>query len=174
MVRRVSGIVLAAFVVAGLVVDLAACGDKFLRPGRSARQAKYAAAYPSAILLVKSPRAKDSVVKEWQKMLKAAGHKSRIASSPEEVAAAVASQPYDLVIADYGYLLRLKPAIESAATTPHVLPVMSQSSQQTLAAVRGEFYSVIDPATMSPVEALQEIDRLMEHRLRTAVRTETH
>ncbi len=59
-------------------VDLGACGDKFLRPGRSGRWQNYAAIHPATILLYQSATAKPEVMKDWQLMLKRAGHKSLV------------------------------------------------------------------------------------------------
>ena len=76
MLRRM----LAAGVVATVAltaIDLGACGDKFLRPGRSGRWQNYAAMHPAAILLYQSATAKPEVLKAWQAMLKKAGPNRR-------------------------------------------------------------------------------------------------
>ena len=54
--------------------DLSACGDKFLRAGRSARQKNYAAAYPASILILKSATSTPEGLEYWRKILKQAGH----------------------------------------------------------------------------------------------------
>ena len=82
-------------------IELAACGDKFLRPGRSGRWQTYAAMHPAAILLYQSPTAKPEVIKAWQAMLKKAGHKSQVVRTGDDFTRTVAAAQYDVVIADY-------------------------------------------------------------------------
>ena len=72
-------------------IDLGACGDKFLRAGRSGRLKHYAAMYPASIVLYQSATAKPAVVKQWQTMLKQAGHKPVVVRTGDELSRTVAS-----------------------------------------------------------------------------------
>ena len=56
-------LILIAMFAAGSV-DLGACGDKFLRVGRSARFRRYAAVYPASILIYKPVDATPAGMKE--------------------------------------------------------------------------------------------------------------
>lgn len=164
MFRRAMVAGLAGLVVVTTALDAGACGDKFLRPGRSSRQARYAAAYPASILLVKSSRSTSSGLKDWQKMLKKAGHTSLVVDGRPGVSKALAGQSYDLVIADYRDLAGLDAALPTTAARPGVLPVLSKTTQALEAQARAEYHSVINPSAMSPFQALQEIDRAMAFR----------
>lgn len=165
-IRRATVAGMATVMLVSMTSDSIACGDKFLRPGRSTRQARYAAAYPASILLVKSARSSASGLKDWQKMLKKAGHSSQVVDGGPGISRAVAGQAYDLVIADYGEVAGLGPALETMAARPGVLPVLNKSTQANETQVRAEYHSVINPASMTPFQALQEIDQLMEFRIK--------
>ena len=69
----VVSLVVAAFASAS--ADLCACGDKFLRIGRSARFRGYAAVHPSSILIYKPANSTPAGIKEFEALLKRAGHK---------------------------------------------------------------------------------------------------
>jgi len=161
------GIVVALAVVASQIADLDACGDKFLRAGRSARMSKYAAMYRATILLYPSPTARPQVVSQWQKMLKDAGHDPHVVARSVDLSAVVASRQYDLVITDYGSAARVRSEVTAAASKAGVLPVLGDSSQTTTTRAEAEFEHVIN-TNMTQRETLAEIDHVMEVRLRKA------
>jgi hypothetical protein len=164
-IRRaaITGMAVVMFASAGS--DAFACGDKFLRPGRSSRQARYAAAYPASILIVKSARSNANGLKDWQKMLKKAGHSSLVVDGAG-VSKALAGQSYDVLIADYNDAVSLGPALQAIPAKPGLLPVLNKTSESLEAQARAEFHSVINPSAMTAFQALQEIDQLMEQRLK--------
>jgi hypothetical protein len=164
MIRRALALAVVAALVAP-VVDLQACGDKFLRAGRSPRMKRYAAMYPAVILLYPSASANRDVVDAWQKMLKDAGHKPRLITRRDSLVETVAAGAYDLVITDYGSAARVRSEVLSAPTKPGVLPVLSDSSKASQAKATAEFEHFLDPST-SDREKLAEIDHVMELRLR--------
>jgi hypothetical protein len=166
MLRRTLALAAAAAVLSTQAVDLHACGDKFLRAGRSSRMKGYAAMYPAAILLRPSPAAKPAVVSAWQKMLKDAGHKAQVAPSGVDLATTVAAGAYDLVITDFGSAAQVRMEIMAARSKPGVLPVLSESTKALSARATAEFEHFIDPE-MSNREKLAEIDHIMEARLKT-------
>src|SRR5215510_9988152 len=99
MLRRAVAVLLGAVVVLA-TAQLDACGDKFLRPGRSSRMRSYAAMYRASILLYPSAKADPSVASAWEKMLKHAGHKSQVVKNGD-LEGTLASGKYDLIITDY-------------------------------------------------------------------------
>ena len=165
MLRR--GFALALIVgLAAPVLDLQACGDKFLRAGRSSRMKGYAAMYPASILLYPSANAKPAVVSAWQKMLKDAGHKTQIVTRTASLTSTVASGSYDIVITDYGSAARVRTEVMDARSKPGVLPVLNDSSKSAAAKATAEFQHFLDPE-MTNREKLAEIDHVMELRLKS-------
>jgi hypothetical protein len=160
--------------LAVLSIDLTACGDKFLRPGRSSKWQSYAAMHPASIILLQSASAKPEVAKDWQKMLKHAGHKSLIVAPTDDLSRALASGPYDVVIAAYGDVAKVQSALDGASAKPGVLPVLSKMSKAQLELVKKEYQVVIDAGSMDRYEALLAIDHLMERRLKTPALASRH
>jgi hypothetical protein len=158
--------IVASALLAGSVADLTACGDKFLRAGRSARQRNYAAAYPASILIFKSTYSTPAGLADWQKMLKRAGHDSLVVADGADLAKALAGERYDVVIADYGDVQVVGRVLSQAGTTPGVLPVLRKSSKAVKADARRQFTFLIEAGEMTDVEALKEIDRLMQLRVK--------
>jgi hypothetical protein len=169
MLRR-AFIVAVAVVVSTQLADVQACGDKFLRAGRSSRMKGYAAMYPAAILLYPSPAAKPAVVSAWQKMLKDAGHKAQIVPRGANLAVTVAAGAYDLVITDFGSAVQVRSEVMTARSKPGVLPVLSESTKTLTDRASAEFEHFIDPE-MSNRQKLAEIDHVMEARLKVVQAT---
>src|SRR5688500_3185749 len=100
MRRRIFiGSVIAA--ILGRAIDLSACGDKFLRVGRSARFRRYAAVHPAAILIYSPVNSTRAGIDELKSLLKRAGHKPVALDRAASVSAALTASAYDVVIADY-------------------------------------------------------------------------
>jgi hypothetical protein len=72
MHRRAIVATLVASAIAG-PIDLGACGDKFLRVGRSARYHRYAAIHPASILIYTPATASRKGIGDLEQLLKRAG-----------------------------------------------------------------------------------------------------
>jgi hypothetical protein len=160
--------------VAAFSADLTACGDKFLRPGRSSKWQSYAAMHPASIILLQSAGAKPEVVKDWQKMLKHAGHKPLIVAPTDDLSRALASGPFDVVIAAYGDVAKVRTALDSVPARPGVLPVVTKPSKAQMEEVKKDYQVVIDAGAMDRYQALQAIDHLMESRLKASALASRH
>jgi hypothetical protein len=79
--------------------DLHACGDKYLRIGHAARSGRYIAAHPASVLLYQAPGSVAAAIKDFEKIVRAAGHKAVSVTTPAAAAAAVASGDFDVVLA---------------------------------------------------------------------------
>ena len=97
-------------------VDLGACGDKFLRVGRSARFRRYAAVYPASVLIYTPGNATPAGIREFEALLKRAGHRPVVVDSGTSIPRALAAAPYDLVIADYADAGHIKDDLQSASS----------------------------------------------------------
>jgi hypothetical protein len=150
-------------------IDLIACGDKFLRVGRSARFARYAAVYPAGILIYRPVNSTRAGIDELTALLKRAGHKPVVLDRTASVSAALSASPYDVVIADYMDADRLKADLQSAASKAALLPILNQLSKDIESAAARQYPFLIKPHVMNRYDALAEIDRLMESRSRTGV-----
>src|SRR5512132_4295987 len=104
--------------------DLDACGDKFLRVGRSGRFSRYAAVHPAAILIYSPVNSTRAGIDELKAMLKRAGHKAVALDRAASVSAALAASLYDVVIADYLDAERLEGELRSAASQAALLPIL--------------------------------------------------
>jgi hypothetical protein len=163
--RRLCLVAILTSAMASQVIDLQACGDKFLRPGRSARMNRYAAMYRATILIYPSPTAKPQVVSQWQKMLKDAGHQPHVVGRSTNLSTVVGAGQYDLVITDYGSAERVRTEVAAAASRPGVVPVLNDPSKASTTRAEAEFEHVLH-TDMTPRETLAEIDHVMEVRLR--------
>lgn len=159
-------VLVAVAVAAGLsVADLNACGDKFLRAGRSTRTKGYAAVYPASILIYK-PTAAPKRLKDFEVLLKKAGHKPVALRTESALIDALSSAKYDLVIADYADRASLKEHFRSAKAEPGFLPILHKLTKTQEAEISREFPHLLKPK-MTKYDALDEIDHLMESRRRT-------
>jgi len=163
--RRMFAIGLIAIVTAG-AVDLGACGDKFLRVGRSARFRRYAAAHPAAILIYKPVNSTPAGIGELTAMLKRAGHRPVAVDRGTNISVALANAQYDLVIADYADADRIKSNFQAAAIKPELLPILFKPTKAVEAEADKQYVCLIKPHKMTKYDALAEIDRLMQLRPR--------
>jgi hypothetical protein len=164
---RRCGLVFVALLASLWGTDLNACGDKFLRAGRSTRTKGYAAVYPATILIYK-PTATAKGLEEFQALLKRAGHRSVALTTESALTQALSSAKYDLVIADYADRAILKEHFRSATAEPDFLPILHKPTKAEEAAVAKEFPHLLKPEKMTKYDALDEIDRVMESRRKTA------
>jgi hypothetical protein len=166
MLRGVIAGALAVATFATGSVDLSACGDKFLRAGRSARARGYAAVHPVSILIYKST-ATPKGLKDFQALLKRAGHKS-VAHEEGTLSQALAAANYDVVIADYAEAAAVQAELRSIPSKPGFLPVLSNPTKAAVASASSEFAHLIRPDAMTKYDALAQIDHLMDRRLKEA------
>ncbi len=164
MFRRAVAVVVGALIVFA-TAELTACGDKFLRPGRSSRMRSYAAMYRASILLYPSAKADPAVASAWEKMLKQAGHKSHIVKNGD-LRGALANGKYDLIISDYRDAAKIAEAFHAIPVAPGILPVVSNVSKTVAQDVKKTYEHVIDADAMDRYQALAEIDHVMEVRVK--------
>jgi hypothetical protein len=148
----------------GRSVDVGACGDKFLRVGRSDRFARYAAVYPAAILIYSPINSTRGGIEEFKAFLKRAGHKPVALDRASSVPTALTASPYDVVIGDYLDADRLKVDLHSAASHAVLLPILHNASKAVEISASQQYPFLIKLQTMTKHDALAEIDRLMESR----------
>jgi hypothetical protein len=161
--RRLIAIGLITIATVG-AVDLGACGDKFLRVGRSARFRRYAAVHPAAILIYKPANSTPAGIDELTSLLKRAGHRPIAVDRGTNLSLAFARAQYDLVIADYADADRIKSNLQAAAIKPELLPILLNSSKAVEAEAEKQYACLIKPHKMTKYDALAEIDRLMQLR----------
>jgi hypothetical protein len=153
----------------GRSIDIGACGDKFLRVGRSARFTRYAAVHPAGILIYPPAGSTRSGIDELKALLKRAGHKPVVLERTAMVSTALTASSYDVVIADYVDADRLKGDLQSAASNAALLPILNQPSKDIESAATRQYRFLIKPYAMTKYDALAEIDRLMESRSQTGL-----
>ena len=161
--RRVLVIGVIAMVIASSV-DLGACGDKFLRVGRSARFRRYAAVHPAAILILSPANSTRAGIQELQTILKQAGHRPVAVEHGMSIVSALAAAQYDIVIADYADADRIKRDIQTTASKPQVLPILYKPTKAVEAEAEKQYACLIKPHAMTKYDALAEIDRLIDLR----------
>jgi hypothetical protein len=165
--RRAFALVLIATFAAGSV-DLGACGDKFLRVGRSARFRRYAAVYPASILIYTPANATAAGMKEFETLLKRAGHKPVAVKSGTSIPSALAAAQYDVVIADYADASQIKDDVQSASSKPELLPILYKPTKAVEADAEKQYAFLLKPHEMTKYDALAEIDRLMQVKRQSA------
>jgi hypothetical protein len=166
MLRHLFVIAVAATTLGSGSADLRACGDKFLRIGRSERFRGYAAVHPSSILIYTPTNSTPAGIKDLEALLKRAGHKTLAVENGARLSQVFAAAKYDIVIADYADTGKIKEELQSVASRPGLLPILYKSSKAVAAEAAKEYHSLIRPDAMSKHDALAEIDRLMELRLK--------
>jgi len=159
--RHVFALGLIATLAAGSV-DLGACGDKFLRVGRSSRFRRYAAVHPASILIYKPVNSTPSGIEEFTTLLKRAGHKPVAVDNGTNLARALAAAQYDVIIADYADASRIAGDLQAVPSKPGFLPILYKPSQAVETEAAKRYVYMIRPDAMTKYDALAEIDRFME------------
>jgi hypothetical protein len=165
--RRVFVIALTA-TVAAASIDLGACGDKFLRVGRSARFRRYAAVHPANILIYPPVNSTRRGIEELSGLLKQAGHKPVAVDRGASIAGVLAAARYDVVIADYADASQIEATLQAVPSKPELLPILDKPAKAVEAEAERQYGCVLKPHAMTKFDALAEIDRLMELKLRGA------
>src|SRR6185295_16734601 len=143
MRRRAIAVVTTAIALFCISADLGACGDKFLRIGRSARLKNYNSIHPASILLYRKATSKDKDVKDFEAQLKKAGHKAVVVPHGSAIATLVSTGKFDLIIADRKDMEALKAELRSVTAPPGFVPLVDKPSKEYLAQVTKEYHCVL-------------------------------
>jgi DNA-binding NtrC family response regulator len=165
-------LIVLSVVVPLLSTSLAsACGDKLLVLGRGARFQAVTADYPASILFYVNPDAPGSEKVEFtqlQGIMRQAGHRFRSVRGREELAVALKTARFDIVLADFDDASRLEKAIQASPSQPLLLPWVYQETKAD--AQRAKFslkqakerYRFALSAPFKVGNFLSTIDRTME------------
>ena len=167
MYRRLLASIVLAVAAASASADLTACGDKFLRVGRSQRNRNYAAVHAVSILLY-TPDATAKGLKEFEAFLKNAGHTTVAIRDRALLSNALTAARYDLIITDYANIPALRQQFERGPGEPAVLPILHKPTKLQEKQAVDEYHCIIKPEDMTKFDALAEIDHLMDFRLKQA------
>jgi len=147
-------------------VDLAACGDKYLRlatrlgPG-------YTAEHRATLLIYMPPgSAVPAAAKSLRlhEALKRAGHSVYTVENEADLATTLAKRPYDIVVVDGATVGTLASRLQRAPGRPSLIPIFDkQQSRQQLAEARTRLGCLI-AAREKVVYAVAEIDHVMDLR----------
>jgi hypothetical protein len=170
MLRRLSLVLLILITVASAGTDIFACGDKFLRVGRSARFRGYASVHPSSIL-VYAPRWTRHGIADFEQMLKHGGHKPVTVTTADEMSRAVVVGKYDLVITSYADADAVTKEFQALPSKPALLPLVYKATKTQTAEAVATYRCLLRPEKMTPFQALEEIDRLIDLRLKEVAAT---
>jgi hypothetical protein len=168
MPRRLCVVILTIVTMGSACADAFACGDKFLRVGRSSRIRAYASVHPSSIL-VYAPRWTRRGIADFEQMLKRAGHKPVTATTADAMSQAFAGGKYDVVITSYSDTGAVKKELEALPSRPALLPLVYKATKAEAAEAAATYRCLLNPEKMTPFQALEEIDRLLDLRVK-----ETH
>ena len=173
MLRRCLVALLAVMTFVMARADVSACGDKFLRVGRSTRFKGYASVHPSSIL-VYAPRWTPRGITEFERILKRGGHKPVTVTDSAAMAQAFAGARYDVVITNYADAAAVTRELDTLPSKPALLPLVYKASKSEVAAAAATYQCLLKPEKMTSFQALEEIDKLIELRLkRTSVSSST-
>jgi hypothetical protein len=109
-----------------------ACGDKLLVLGRGARFQVETADHPASILFYVNPNARGSEKVEFtqlQGIMRQAGHRFRSVRGREELAIALKTARFDIVLADFDDAARLEKTIQASPSQPLLLPWVYQETK---------------------------------------------
>jgi hypothetical protein len=165
MLRRVFVVVVALVTVASASSGVLACGDKFLRMGRSPRFRGYASVHPSSILIY-APRWTRHGISDFEEILKRGGHKPLTVTTETAMSQAFADGKYAVVITSYPDTGAVKKQLELLPSGPPLLPLLYKQSKAEVAEASAAYPCLLRPEKMTPFQALEEIDRLLDLRLK--------
>ena len=165
MPRRLCVLILSLVTIAAGCADAFACGDKFLRVGRSSRFRAYASVHPSSIL-VYAPHWTRHGIEEFEQMLKRAGHKPVTVMTAAALSQAFAGGKYNVVISSFSDTTAVRKELEALPSRPALLPLVYQPTKAEAAAAEAAFRCLLKPEKMTPFQALEEIDRVIDLRMK--------
>lgn len=160
-----ASVMLAALCAGMWTADLSACGDKFLRIGRSMRYGRYAAAYPAAILLYSPRNSVPARVTDLAATLKRAGHRPTVVTDAAALTAALSAGAVDLVLTGLAQADDVAVAVRQAPSHPDVVPVIFSGNKADEAAAEAISTCRVELPGQHRNDALAEIDHKMELRL---------
>jgi hypothetical protein len=109
-----------------------ACGDKLLVLGRGGYFQAQTAEYPASILFYVNPDAPGSEKVEFthlQGIMRQAGHRFRFVKGREELAVALRTARFDIVLADFDDVAGLEKPIQESPSQPLLLPWVYQETK---------------------------------------------
>lgn len=163
MVRRSIAALLTLVAVASSSPDILACGDKFLRVGRSSRYRNYASVYPSSILVYAAGWTRRGRV-EFDLMLQRGGHKPVVVTTAAALAQALAADRYAVVIANYRDAEEVAARFDGIPQKPALLPLLYKPTREENARAAAAYGWVLKPEKMTRIQALAELDHLLGSR----------
>jgi hypothetical protein len=137
-------VAVSVLALAGLPVDLGACGDKFLVPGRSGRFRAVDRESATVLLYARPGSALDETLKSRSVVarLRAAGYRPTRVGGPENLESAFRAGGWDVVVADLSDASGLVGRLP-AAGAPLVLPVLYEASRAAVAEARRQYRRVL-------------------------------
>ena len=147
----------------------AACGDKFVIVGRSARFDRvYAALYPATILVYTRPSARSGAIldSKFQAILTRAGHAVEAVNDETLLAVALKTRRFDFVLADVNDVAAIQVWTEQALSRPTVVPVLYKPTKAELefTETRSRAHLI---ASDRPARYLSIIDAEMQARVKS-------
>ncbi len=156
------GFVALAVILA--VVELDACGDKFLRLGQSGRHKAYAAVNRASILIYVPAGVRTRDVKAFESLLNRAKHRAQSVRDMDGLARALRQREYDVVITGIGDAARVKAQMAALSSRAEILPVAAKRSNPLPADAEREHRFIID-LDGPRLNPLATIDALIDDRL---------
>lgn len=170
MRRFLLSLSVAAIAVGSAAVDLAACGDKYIRLAQ--RLGPAYTAERAALVLIFMPEG--SVVPAaagkigLHDSLRRAGHAVYAVTRAADLDAALKVRAYDIVIADAASADALSPILQRASGRPTLVPVFHTQSRRELEDARKQRGCLITSRARA-YHAVAEIDHVMELRKSAAL-----
>lgn len=166
--RTALTVVLALTCACAWTVDLAACGDKFLRIGRSMRYGRYAAAYPASILIYSPRNSVPARVTDLSATLKRAGHTPTVVSDEASLMSTLAAGKFDIVLSGLAQVDDVLTRAKASPSRPDVVPVIFEGNRADEEAAKAISSCRIQLPGQHRNDALAEIDHKMELRAAAA------
>lgn len=166
MTRRLIVLSIASVALVLGQIELSACGDKFLRVGRSGRFFRYASVHPAAILIYQPVNSTPKGIKELEMLLRRAGHRALAVENGAALVNDIGGAPIDLVIADYADTTRLEQAAAALPSRPTLLPILYKPTRAVAEEAEKAYHFLLKPHAMTKAQALAEIDQLMTQRIK--------
>ena len=169
------GLAMLVVLASGLRGD--ACGDKLLVLGRGVRFQVDTADYPASLLLYINPNmpGADKIGDtQLQAVTRQAGHRLRTVRSKEELAGALKTGRYDIVIVDLADAPALEEMVQASPSQPLLLPWVYQETKADFSAVKERYQSALkryQSALKAPLKVgnfLSTVDRTMELKTKLA------
>ena len=103
---------------------------------------------------------------EFEQMLKRAGHKPVTVTTADAMSQAFAGIKYDVVITSYSDTGAVKKELDALPSRPALLPLVYKATKAEAAEAGAAYRCLLKPDKMTPFQALEEIDRLIDLRLK--------